>query len=142
MTTEKLIVRDQIEINASKEKVWEVLTNPVFIKQWDDIPESYAGGNLKIGSVIEWEGHSKLTVTQFDKSNSLTLKMYLPKVNLAPTEYDVKYHYTLTAVNGLTILNFEIGDFSQLPKAKDYYDATLEWVQTAKLKIRELAENN
>jgi hypothetical protein len=142
MPTEKLIVKDQIEINTSKEKVWEVLTNPEFIKQWDDIPENYAGGHLTIGSVIEWEGHSKLTVTQLDKSNSLTLKMYLPKVNLAPTAYDVKYRYALAEVNRGIILSFEIGDFSQLPKSKDYYDATLEWVQTAKLKIKELAENN
>jgi uncharacterized protein YndB with AHSA1/START domain len=142
MATEKLIVKDQIEINASKEEVWEVLTNPEFIKQWDDIPESYSGGHLNLGSVIEWEGYSKLTVTQFDKGNNLSLKMYLPKVNLAPTEYDVKYKYTLTAANGGTILHLEIGDFSQLPKAKDYYDATLEWVQTAKLKIKELTENN
>ncbi|MBX2894446.1 MAG: SRPBCC domain-containing protein [Cyclobacteriaceae bacterium] len=142
MPTEKLIVKDQIEINASKERVWEVLTNPVFIKQWDDIPESYAGRHLNLGSVIEWEGYSKLTVTQFDIGNNLTLEMYLPKVNLAPTAYDVKYKYALTEANGMTILNFEIGDFSQLPKPEDYYDATLEWVHTAKLKIKELAENN
>lgn len=141
MTTEKLIVRDQIEINASKERVWEVLTNPDFIKQWDDIPESYSGGYLKSGSSIEWEGYSKLTVTELDTSNKLRLKMYLPKVELDASAYDVSYLYTLTEDNNKTVLNFEIGDFSQLPKAKDYYDATIEWVQKAKQKIKELAEN-
>ncbi len=42
--------------------------------------------------------------------------------------------------DGKTILTFEIGDYSKLPKAKDYYDASLEWVQTAKQKIKELSE--
>ena len=82
MATEKLIVKDQIEINASKEKVWEVLTNPDFIRQWDDIPENYSGGHLQLNSVIEWEGYSKITVIEFDKPNKLKMNLYLPKVEL------------------------------------------------------------
>jgi len=141
MTTEKLIVKDQIEINASKEKVWEVLTNPDFIKQWDDIPENYPGGHLKLGSVIEWEGYSKMTVTEFDKPNKLKMNLHLPKVELEPAEYDVNYIYILTEKSENTTLSFEIGDYSKLPKAKDYYEASLEWVQTVKLKIKELSEH-
>lgn len=140
MVTEKLIVKDQIEINAAKEKVWEVLTNPDFIKQWDDIPENYTGGNLKVGSVIEWEGYSILKVTVFDEPNKLKMNLYLPKIELEPTQYDTNYIYLLTEKKGKTVLTFEIGDFSKLPKAKDYYDASLEWVQSAKQKIIELSE--
>ncbi|WP_026969402.1 SRPBCC family protein [Algoriphagus terrigena] len=138
--TEKLSVEDRIEINASKEKVWEVLTNPDLIKQWDDIPENYPGGHLELGSTIEWEGYSRLTVTQFDRHNFLSLAMYLPQVDLPAGAYDVRYNYTLTEKDGKTSLSIAIGDFSQLPKANDYYDATLEWVQTAGQKIKELAE--
>ena len=141
MATEKLIVLDKIEIDASKSKVWEVLTNPDFIKQWDNIPENYSGGHLKLASSIEWEGYSKLTVTELDTNNKLRLNMYLPKVDLDPSAYDVSYFYTLAEGNNQTILCFEVGDFSPLPKANDYYDATLEWVQTAKQKIKELSEN-
>ncbi|MDL5511131.1 SRPBCC domain-containing protein [Arenibacter sp. M-2] len=140
MRTEKLIVKDQTEINASKEKVWEVLTNPDFIRKWDDIPENYPGGYLKLGSIIEWEGYSKMTVTEFNKPSKLKMNLYLPKVELAPSAYDVNYTYFLNEENGKTTLRFEIGDFSPLPKAKDYYDASLEWVETAKKKIKELAE--
>ena len=140
MKSEKYIVKDKIEINASKEKVWEVLTNPNFIKQWDDIPENYPGGHLQINSVLEWEGYSKMTVTEFDKPNKLKMNLYLPKVELEPTEYDINYTYDLTEVNGKTVLAFEIGDYAQLTKAIDYYDASLEWVQTAKQKIKELSE--
>jgi uncharacterized protein YndB with AHSA1/START domain len=140
MATEKLIVKDQVEINASIDKVWEVLVNPDFIKQWDDLPENYPGGHLKLGSTIEWEGYSKLTMTEFDKPNKLKMNLYLPKVELEPTQYDANYIYLLTEKNGKTTLSFEIGDYSNLPKAKDYYDASLEWVQTAKQKIKELSE--
>ena len=140
MATEKLIVKDQIEVNASKEKVWEVLTNPDFIKQWDDIPENYPGEHLELGSAIEWEGYSKMTVTEFDKPNKLKMNLYLPKVELEPTQYDANYIYLLNEKDGKTILTFEIGDYSKLPKAKDYYDASLEWVQTAKQKTKELSE--
>ena len=140
MATEKLIVKDQIEIKASKEKVWEVLTNPDFIKQWDDLPENYPGGHLKLGSVIEWDGYSKMTVTEFDKTNKLKMNLYLPKVELEPTEYDTNYIYTLTEKSENTFLSFEIGDYSKLPKGKDYYEASLEWVQTAKQKIKDLSE--
>lgn len=140
MSTEKLIVKDQIEIKAPKEKVWDVLTNPDFIRQWDDLPENYPGGHLKLGSTMEWEGYSRLTVIEFDKPNKLRMNLYLPKVELKPTQYDVNYIYLLTDKNGTTMVAFEIGDFSNLPKAKAYFNASLEWVQTAKVKIKELSE--
>lgn len=140
METESLIVKDQIEINASKEKVWEVLINPNFIKQWDDIPENYTGGHLKLNSVIEWEGYSKLTIVEFDSFNKLTMKMFLPKVNLDESEYDVSYKFILSG-DSSTVLKFEIGDFSFLPNSQDYFESTKEWIITARKKIKELAES-
>lgn len=140
MSTEKFIIKDKIEINTTKDKVWDILTNPDFIKQWDDIPENYTGGHLQLYSVIEWEGYSKMTVTEIDKPNKLKMNLFLPNVELNPSQYDTNYIYFLSESNGKTVLSFEIGDFSQLPKAKEYYDATLEWVQTAKEKIKQLSE--
>jgi hypothetical protein len=141
MATEELIVKDQIEINASKEKVWEVLTNPDKIKQWDDIPENYQGGHLKLGSAIQWEGYSKLTVTEFHICSNLRLKMSLPKVNLKQSEYNVSYNYTLTGDSKKTVLKFEIGDFSPLPNSQNYHDTTKEWIVKARKKIKQLSED-
>ncbi|TGL40796.1 hypothetical protein EHQ45_03260, partial [Leptospira bourretii] len=59
--------------------------------------------------------------------------------NLDPSEYDVSYKYFLST-NEDTVLKFEIGDFSPLPNSQDYYDSTVEWLNTAKVKIKELAE--
>lgn len=138
---ETLIIKDKIEINASKERVWEVLTNPDYLKQWDELPENYSGGHLELNSVIEWEGYSKLTVTEMEKPDKFKMKMYLPKVDLDPLKYDTCYNYTLTGDSDKTILSFEIGDFSPLPNPQNYFDSSLEWVQAAKQKIKELAEN-
>jgi uncharacterized protein YndB with AHSA1/START domain len=137
---QSVIVKDKIEINAAKEKVWEVLTNPDFIKQWDELPENYSSGQLKMGSVIEWEGYSRLIVTEFEEASKLKLSMFLPRVTLDASMYDVSYQYTLSGDKNSTVVHFEIGDFSTLPNAQDYYDASLTFVQTAKGKIKELAE--
>ncbi|HEY5825371.1 MAG TPA: SRPBCC domain-containing protein [Cyclobacteriaceae bacterium] len=136
-----VIVKDQIEINASREEVWEVLTNPDFIKQWDELPENYSGEPLKLNSVIEWEGYSRLIVTEFVPASKLKLSMFLPRVALDASKYDVSYQYSLSGEDSSAVLAFEIGDFSTLPNAQDYYDASLTFVQTAKEKIKELAEN-
>lgn len=133
-------VVDQISINASIHKVWDILTNPKFIKEWDDIPENYSGESLRLNTVLEWEGHAKMVVTEYEELKTLILNLYLPKVKLDPTDYDVSYQYTLTN-NEDTVLKFEIGDFSTLPNAEDYYESTIEWLNTAKVKIKELAES-
>lgn len=130
-----------IIIHASPEKVWEVLTQPDYIHQWDDVPESYAGGQLALGSVLEWEGYSRLTVTTCQPCQELALKMYLPRVPLDPLAYDVQYRYSLTDKQDHTVLHIEVGDFAPLPNAESYLDATQEWIKTAGMKIKELAEN-
>lgn len=57
-------VTDEIEILASRHAVWEVLTDPDFIRLWDDVPESYAGGRLRLGSILEWVLAAKRTIKE------------------------------------------------------------------------------
>lgn len=140
--SQQSIVKDKIEINAPAEKVWAVLTKPEFIGQWDELPENYGSKDLERGSTIEWEGYSKVTVTGFEPTRKLRLSLYLPRVALKPTEYDVSYTYDLTASGNKTILEITIGDFSPLPNPKDYYDNSVAFAQTVKAKIKELAEAN
>ena len=137
---DKLIVTDQVEINAPTEKVWEVLTNPKFIKQWDEIPENFGDNHLSIGSVIKWEGYSEMTVTEFVQERHLRLSLYLPNIELKPTDYDVSYSYFLEKRDGRTLLAIEIGDFSPLPNGRRYFDASIEFAASSKQKIKELSE--
>ncbi|MDR8390445.1 SRPBCC domain-containing protein [Aliifodinibius sp. S!AR15-10] len=138
---EKLTVKDQIEINASKEKVWEVLTYTKYYKQWDELPEDFSEDKLRLGSIIEWEGYSKMTVRTFEPNNHLDISLYLPRVDLSEDAYDVSYSFKLSRKNDQTILTIKIGDFSPLPKAQDYYQASVEFADKAKKKIKELSEH-
>jgi uncharacterized protein YndB with AHSA1/START domain len=137
---QNLIVKDLVEINAPVKQVWDVLTKTEFYKQWDDIPEGFSDDRLELGSVIEWEGYSKLTVTEYEPYKKFRLSLFLPRVNLKPTDYDVSYTYLLTEYDAKTVLTIEIGDFSTLPDADSYYEASSEFLEKAKEKIKELAE--
>lgn len=136
----KLIVTDQIEIKASSERVWEVLTKTEYYKQWDDLPEHFQSERLEMGSIIEWEGYSKMTVTEYVPKKRFKMALFLPKVSLDPAEYDVSYLFLIKEEKENTLLSFKIGDFSPLPDGESYYEASIEFVETAKNKIKALAE--
>lgn len=137
----KLIVTDQIEINASRERIWDVLTETKYYKQWDDLPENFTDEKLNLGSVIDWGEYSKLTVRTFKPAEHLELKLVLPKVELSENDYDVSYSFALTSKNDNSFLTIKIGDFSPLPNANDYYKASIEFAKAAKQKIKDLSEN-
>lgn len=136
----KQFIIDQVEINAPVEKVWEVLTKTAYYKQWDELPEDFTAERLEPGSIIRWEGYSIMTVTRFEVNKELKFSLELPKETLKPGQYDVAYRYTLESSGDKTILSFEVGDFSPLSDPQKYYDATIEFVEAAKMKIRDLAE--
>lgn len=136
------IIKDKVEIDAPVGQVWQVLTKAKYYRQWDDLPESFTADKLAKGAVIDWDGHSILTVVECKVNENLRLSMVMPKLDLAPSEYNVSYAFSLTEKNGKTQLSFEIGDFSPLPNPRDYVENTKEFVNTAKKKIKELAEQN
>jgi len=137
---QKFIVTDQIKITAPAEKVWEVLTNPFYMRQWEEMPENFGDAHLQSGSIIEWEGFSRLTVTDFEPCKRLVLDVYLPKVELEPTAYDVSYLFELNEENGGTQLNLTIGDFAPLPNAQGYYDMSVTFAANVTQKVKSLAE--
>ena len=137
---EELSVVDHITINAPASRVWKVLTLPNFIDQWDDIPDDFGDRPLQMGSVIEWKGFSRLTVTGFDPERFLKLKLYSPKWEAPPEQYDIAYSYSLAETDGHTKLSLIIGDFGVLPDGETYQDASLEFAEEALPKIKELAE--
>jgi len=138
----QLIVKAEIEINASLDKVWDVLTQTKYYRQWDELPENFTNERLSKGDVLEWEGHAKMTVVQCEANRYLKMSLFLPKLELDLSEYDITYSYSLSNENAKTILSFEIGDFSPLPDAVNYYEETIKFVKTAKEKIKGLSENN
>lgn len=136
----KFIITDQIEIDAPAEKVWQVLTKAEYYRQWDDLPVDFTAKELKLGDSIEWEGYSRLTVTDWEVNKKLRMSLFLPRLDMNPNAYDVTYAYYLDDREDGTRLTIEIGDFSPLPDAQSYVDNTLEFVEVAKGKIKALAE--
>lgn len=137
---DSLLVKNTISIKAPASKVWKVLTRPEFIKQWDELPEDFGDAPLAKGSVINWEGYSKLTVTEFDPGKLLKVKLYAEKWEKPEAAYDVAYTLVIGEKEGHTTLTLSIGDFAVLPNGQSYYEAYLEFADTATRKIKELSE--
>ncbi|MBK8902675.1 MAG: SRPBCC domain-containing protein [Anaerolineaceae bacterium] len=135
----KLTAEKSIEIKAHVSKVWEVLITPAFIKQWDDVPEDFGEASLRQGSVMEWEGHARLTVVAFEPEKLLKMQLISPTWP-EPVPQDIGYTFTLFEENSQTTLTVAAGDFSLLLDGHDYYDASVEFVDSAAQKIKELAE--
>lgn len=137
---DSLLVKKTISIKAPPSKVWEVLTRPEFIKQWDELPDDFGNAPLSKGSVINWEGYSKLTVTGFEPGKLLKMKLYAEKWEKPEAAYDVAYTFAIDEKEGHTSLLLSIGDFAVLPNGQPYYEASLEFADTATKKIKELSE--
>lgn len=143
--TEKLIVKDEVHIDAAPSEVWEILINPKYVAQWDELPENYPSENMNKGSQVVWEhpdgGQTVTTVIKAEEFKELKIALYSSNWEITPNEGDVAYLYQLEDVNNGTLLKIEIGDFSLLRVGQDYYDASVEFASESKEVIKKLAEN-
>jgi uncharacterized protein YndB with AHSA1/START domain len=138
-------VERDIIIDAPVEKIWQVLIDPVYISQWDDVPGSFTDSRLSLGSKLVWEledGHqSSVTVTVFEPQSELKTNLYVTRWPSPPSAYDIAYHYRIINRQNQTVLKISVGDFEALgEKAADYTEASNEFLQSAGDKIKELAE--
>ena len=137
---QQLIATDQVRISAPVSKVWDVLVKPEYIRQWDDVPEGFDAATLTAGSVLEWPGSARLEVTVFNPYSRLRLAYQNPTWDAAVD--GIAYDYELQQSAGGSVLIARVGDWANAPdgRAHDYYDASVEFVQAAMAKIKELAE--
>jgi uncharacterized protein YndB with AHSA1/START domain len=144
MSTE-LTVRQNILIQAPVGRVWEVLVQPHYIKQWDELPDGLDEGvPLQEGSELVWmhpSGHrTTLKVISFREGKELRLSLHDSTWTVQLKPEDVAYTYTLSEQNTATGLAITIGDFSKLPNGDKYHEASLEFATKAAQKIKALAE--
>lgn len=138
--SKSLIVKHYIRINATVTRVWEVLTKPEYIRKWDELPEDFGDYEIHPATVIEWPEYSKLSVIELELNKKLKYSLYVPawedkNINT------IGYTYTLTvADDGYCWLGIEIGDFAILDEGAKYYDASVNFGETASHKIKALAE--
>lgn len=140
--SKSLIVKHSTRIDASLNRVWEVLTKPQYIRQWDELPEDFGDYEISPATIIEWPGYSKLSVVEFELNKKLRYSLYVPAWN-DESITNIGYTYTLSVDdNGYTWLTVEIGDFAILNEGDKYYDESFTFGQTASQKIKELAESH
>lgn len=100
----------RIGIQAAPQKVWTILTDPVFVKLWQygsDLQTSWEVGS-KIKFVTEWEGkvfEQWGTVLEFTPATRLRYSLFAPRPGLEdkPENY-FEMIYLLTEDRGQTIL--------------------------------------
>ncbi|MDV6169947.1 hypothetical protein R1T16_16030 [Flavobacterium sp. DG1-102-2] len=135
-----LIVKNNIRIDAPVTRVWEVLIRPEYIRKWDDLPEDFGDYEIHPATIIQWPDASKLSVIEIELNHKLRYSLYVPAwddLNIT----NIGYTYTLNVDDeGHTWLGIEIGDFAILADGAKYYDASINFGQTASQKIKELAE--
>jgi uncharacterized protein YndB with AHSA1/START domain len=140
----QLIVKDEILIDTSPAKVWEVLTKPKYVSQWDELPENYPEEDMTEGSKVVWDlpngGQSITTIIKADERKELKIALYGSNWVIKPPEGDVAYLFQLENRGSQTLLKIEIGDFSLLNDGQMYYDASVEFAEQAKKMIKNLAE--
>lgn len=129
---DNLTLKKQIEIIASKEKVWDILTNPKFAK--------ILGNELDKSSFLksEWKLDSevyfmyepdKIAATGRITEFIINSKVYTnyPDINYFDT-------FSLTDNDGKTILEIQSGPYPQ-----DYDEQVIVWQRWLK-KVKELSE--
>jgi uncharacterized protein YndB with AHSA1/START domain len=139
--SKSLIVKHSIKINAAPSRVWEVLTKPEYIRQWDRLPEDFGDYEIHPATLIEWPGQSTMNVVEFDLNRTLKYSLSIPEWKEQGVSH-IGYDYSLSIdAEGYTWLGIEVGDFAVLTEADKYYDEYATFGQTASQKIKELAEN-
>jgi uncharacterized protein YndB with AHSA1/START domain len=141
-------INKEIEIKATKEKVWEVLTRQPFLNVWLSafMEGSVVKGEIKDGAqIIYSDGSSNGVagkVTEYKPAQELKIEIFAEITNGEPDinnpasrKWEGSYdHYQLAETDGITTLSVE----TSFP-AEFYSDFAPGWEKMLE-KVKELAE--
>ncbi|WP_373894903.1 SRPBCC family protein [Virgibacillus natechei] len=140
-----LITTDEIIIHASLSKVWDILTQSKYVREWDDLPDDFPEKVLGVGSEIIWGfsdgSFSKNTVVKSEHEKALQIALYVSNWEVKPKPGEIIYSYELLMHGDGTRLRLRHGDFSSLSNGENYQKVSAEFSAIAKKKIKHLAEN-
>ncbi|WP_141604005.1 SRPBCC family protein [Terrilactibacillus laevilacticus] len=147
-----LFVNKSIEIQASKSRVWDILTKREFTDQWalefsSGGPQFHIESNWGLGDPVLWKGQDgettvEGTVTVLELHKILRYTVFDVRMVERPkvTEKD-GITYLLDEKNGNTTLHILQGDFSAMTDGEKYHRLTEEIWDRVLPKIKILAEN-
>lgn len=137
-----LIVKNYIQIDATPEKVWAVLTEPRYIRHWDKLPEDFGDEAVNAATEIDFPGYSKMKVSAFEPGRVIRYSLHISDYDLQAIP-DATYSYEINVdENGKTWLAINIGDFAVLLEDGKLYEESTIFGKTASMKIKELAEQD
>lgn len=141
---EGMIVKKSIAIEASVNHVWEVLITPSYMRQWSSLPDDYDDRqDLQLRRKIVWKSGTddwkSFEITEFIPNEKITLQLNRGAWNHIPTPC-VSYSYTISDLQGHTVLSLTIGDFSKLPAGEKEYKESIKFADHAAEKIKAIAE--
>ncbi len=140
-----LFVTHSIKIHASAEKVWQVLVDPAFTRQY--MFGCDALSDWKVGSPLVWKGgdvvYVKGNIVEIEAPR--LLKYTTIGVNMGfedvPSNY-LMMTYTLTPKGDGVVLEMSQGDYAQVIDGQKRYEHTIAGGDGLMPKIKALAEAN
>jgi uncharacterized protein YndB with AHSA1/START domain len=149
---EKLFIEKSIEIEAPVEKVWKVLTDYEFTKQW--VEEGWGKIGISMNVYSDWKPGSEVLWKK--ENGTLLVNGNVTKLNpyklLRFTVFDVNSKekfiteeedgitYKLDEKKGNTILTVRQGNFAVMKNGKRNYEHTIKVWDAVVPKIKELTE--
>ncbi len=128
-----------IEIAASPERVWDVLTLTRYIREWDDVPAEYTDDRIALGAELTWPGHATLTFTRVEPPVRLYAALRV-HAWARPPRGPVGYEYLVAPSGHGARLELRVGDFAHVPDGAQFREVSEEFVLAAAATIKRLAE--
>jgi uncharacterized protein YndB with AHSA1/START domain len=149
--SKELYVNNNITINASAEKVWDLLTNPNQTKKYMFGCETVS--DWKDGSPLLWKGNFNGQEMVAVKGNIIKIEpgKFLSYTTIDPNsgiedkpENYLTVTYSLNERNGKTDLTVTQGDYSKVGNGEKRYNETVEGGGWSPIltEIKKLAEEN
>lgn len=141
----ELVVKKSFEIDAPASKVWEILTNPAFTKQYMFGCELLS--DWKVGSPVLWKSsldgkvYVKGNLVKIEPNKSLQFTVFDPHMGIPDISSNyAMVTYDLTSEGNGTKLSISQGDFAGMAEGeKRYAEANFGWDMIF-IKLKELAE--
>jgi uncharacterized protein YndB with AHSA1/START domain len=147
---EKLIAREQIEIAARAERVWQVLTDPALTRRYmfgcEPITDWAPGSTLDWRGVLEGKPHVFVSgqVIRCEPPSVLEYTTFDPSAaEPDPPELRAQVKLQLHSPRaGLTRLEVSQGDFARLHDARRRYEETCAGWAAVVVEVKKLAESD